>query len=67
MNEHLQTKNFLNERETSKFLTISVRTLQHWREKGGGPVFFKFGAHRRSLVRYQLTDIIQWAEGFKRS
>jgi hypothetical protein len=43
----------LNENQAAEFLGLSVRTLQTWRVRGGGPVYCKIG---RS-VRYQRTDL----------
>ncbi len=48
----------LTESQASEFLQISVRTLQAWRLRGGGPSFVKCG---RS-VRYRRRDVIQWMD-----
>jgi len=48
----------LNEAQTSLLLCLSVRTLQGWRLRGGGPVYVKTG---RS-VRYRRRDLIDWIE-----
>ena len=48
----------LHERDAAKFLAISVRTLQAWRVRGGGPRFCKIGR----AVRYRPRDLMDWAE-----
>ena len=49
----------IKEREAANFLGYSVRTLQNWRVRGGGPKFVK--PSRRS-VRYRRRDLIEWAD-----
>lgn len=49
----------LNEQQASARLNVSVRTLQAWRLKGGGPHFCKLG---RS-VRYRQPDLDTWLNG----
>ena len=49
----------LNENEAANFLGYSVRALQGWRVKGGGPRFVKVSARS---IRYRRRDLIQWAE-----
>lgn len=44
----------LNESEAARYLSVSVRTLQAWRVRGGGPTFCRLG---RRAVRYRRTDI----------
>jgi predicted DNA-binding transcriptional regulator AlpA len=46
-------KLLLNEREVSDLFGISTRTLQNWRQTGGGPIFHRLG---RS-VRYRRADV----------
>lgn len=43
----------LDENEVAECYGLSVRTLQAWRVKGGGPAFCKLG----SRVRYRPTDL----------
>lgn len=49
----------LHETEAARFLSLSVRSLQGWRVKGGGPPFVKIG---RRAVRYRRRELIAWAE-----
>lgn len=53
----------LNEKQVADYLGLSVKTLQGYRVKGGGPEFFKFGP---KMVRYRLDDIKKWAENRKK-
>lgn len=53
--EHSGT-NLLNETQAAEYLGLSVRTLQAWRVRGGGPVFVKLGR----AVRYRPDDLNAW-------
>jgi hypothetical protein len=48
----------LNENQAADFLGVSVRTLQAWRVRGGGPKFCKLGR----AVRYQRRELISFQE-----
>lgn len=48
-----------NEREAAVFLGYTVRALQNWRLRGGGPTFVKVS--ERS-VRYRMRDLKTWVE-----
>ncbi len=50
----------LKEEDAADFLGVSVRTLQGWRFKGGGPKFIKI-SHR--AIRYRRKDLIEWIDG----
>lgn len=49
----------LHECDAANFLRVSVRTLQAWRVRGGGPRFCKIGR----AVRYRREDLSAWVEG----
>lgn len=49
----------INEQEAASFLGFSVRALQNWRLRGGGPEYVRVS--RRS-VRYRRRDLIGWAD-----
>lgn len=51
----------VDETEASRMLGTSVRTLQKWRYRGGGPPFVKLGR----LVRYDVEDLTEWVEARK--
>jgi hypothetical protein len=50
----------LKENDAAQFLEVSVRSLQGWRFKGGGPKFIKI-SHR--AIRYRKKDLIEWIDG----
>ena len=54
----------INENEAAGFIGYSVRALQGWRVKGGGPQFVKVSARS---IRYRRRDLIAWAESRLRS
>jgi predicted DNA-binding transcriptional regulator AlpA len=47
----------LNEVEAADFLGYTIRALQNWRVRGGGPRFVKVSARS---VRYQRRDLLDW-------
>tara|TARA_R110000868_G_scaffold124226_3_gene328574 strand:- start:5954 stop:6184 length:231 start_codon:yes stop_codon:yes gene_type:complete len=50
----------MNENEAAEFLSYSVRALQNWRVRGGGPFYVKVSARS---IRYRRRDLIAWTEG----
>jgi hypothetical protein len=44
----------LTENQAAEFLGLSVRTLQAWRVRGGGPRYCKLGR----AVRYQRGELV---------
>jgi len=48
----------LNENQAGEFLGVSVRTLQAWRVRGGGPPYVKIGR----AVRYQRRALVTFQE-----
>ncbi|MBR9650237.1 helix-turn-helix transcriptional regulator [Thalassovita aquimarina] len=49
----------VNEREAASILCYSVRALQNWRHRGGGPRFVKVSSRS---VRYRRADLLKWIE-----
>lgn len=49
----------IDERAAADFVGYTIRALQNWRHRGGGPPFIK--ASKRS-VRYRRRDLVAWAE-----
>lgn len=49
----------VNEKEAAEFLGYTVRALQNWRIRGGGPKFVKVSARS---VRYRFRDLLAWSE-----
>lgn len=54
----------LNENEAARMLGFTVRALQNWRVRGGGPQFVKIS--KRS-VRYQRRDLLAWVNKHMKS
>ncbi len=50
----------MNENEAAEFLSYSVRALQNWRVRGGGPLYVKVSARS---IRYRRRELIAWTEG----
>lgn len=48
----------LTETEAAELLNVSVRTLQGWRVRGGGPKFCRYSR----LVRYVRADLLAFIE-----
>jgi hypothetical protein len=48
----------MTEAQLAEYLNVSVRTLQCWRWRGGGPSFLKIGG----AVRYSPDCVAQWIE-----
>jgi len=57
LNKPILTETYLSEKEVSKIMGLTVRTLQTWRVKSKGPKFMKYGGR---LVRYKIKDITNW-------
>lgn len=49
----------INEHEAADYLGYSVRALQNWRVRGGGPQFVKASARS---VRYRRRYLNEWIE-----
>ena len=48
----------LTEEEAAKYLRVSVRTVQGWWLRGGGPPFLRIGR----LVRYRSSALEGWLD-----
>lgn len=57
--EQDELNRLINEQEAAALLGYTVRALQNWRYRGGGPDFVKVS--QRS-VRYRRRDLIAWAD-----
>ncbi len=54
----------LNEHEAAAHLGYTVRALQNWRLRGGGPLFVKISDRS---IRYRKCDLTKWIEAKLRS
>ena len=50
----------INEKAAAVFLNLQPRTLQAYRQRGGGPRYVAISAR---CVRYRRTDLRSWADG----
>ena len=49
----------INENEAANFLNYTIRCLQNWRCRGGGPCFVRVSARS---IKYRRRDLIEWTE-----
>lgn len=49
----------IDEKRAADMLGYTVRALQNWRVRGGGPKFVKVSARS---IRYRRRDLIAWIE-----
>jgi len=49
----------INEHEAADYIGHSVRALQNWRVRGGGPRFVKISGRS---IRYRRCDLNAWIE-----
>ena len=49
----------MDEREAASMLCYSVRALQNWRHRGGGPKFIRVSARS---IRYRRRDLLEWID-----
>jgi predicted DNA-binding transcriptional regulator AlpA len=54
----LDTDALLREQDAADLLSLSVRTLQSWRNRMAGPPFIQVGR----AVRYRRRDLIAWID-----
>lgn len=54
----------IDEREAAEYLGYSVRALQNWRVRGGGPDFVKPSSRS---VRYSRRALLEWIQRRTRS
>ena len=54
----------INEKQAAAFLTLTGRTLQSYRSRGGGPRYVQISSR---CLRYRRIDLRAWAESRMRS
>lgn len=52
-----QDNQLVPEMTAAELLGLSIRTLQNWRVRGGGPRFVRISAR---CIRYRIADIEEW-------
>lgn len=58
MGDITERSRLINEKMAADYLGVAVRTVQAWRQRGGGPRFVKISAR---CVKYRLADLDTWA------
>ncbi len=54
----------INENLAAEFLGLTVRSMQSWRQRGGGPKFIRLSSR---CIRYTRTLLKAWADARMRS
>ena len=54
---------FIDEAAAADFIGFTVRCLQGWRYRGGGPPYHRIGGR----IRYRRLDLADWAHLGRRS
>ena len=54
----------IDEKAASAFLGLKVRTMQGFRQRGGGPKFIRISSR---CIRYRRIDLRDWVEARMRS
>lgn len=49
----------MDERQAASILCYSVRALQNWRHRGGGPKFIRVSSRS---IRYRRRDLMDWID-----
>jgi predicted DNA-binding transcriptional regulator AlpA len=55
-------KKYLDEAGAAEYLNLGWRTLQRYRQHGGGPVYLRLGGRR---IAYAQADLDEWAARFR--
>ena len=55
----MNDERLLREKPAAKYMDLSVRTLQAWRHRGGGPRFIRISSR---CIRYRKSDLDEWLE-----
>ena len=58
-----ESTGFMKTSQVAAYLGLSPRTLESYRTRGIGPVFYVFGG----VVRYLLSDVLKWASTRRRN
>jgi len=48
----------IGQQDAARLLSVSERTLEGWRHRGGGPPYVKL----ERAVRYRRCDLVAWIE-----
>lgn len=50
----------IKEDELADRLKVSLSLVQHWRSRGEGPPYYRFGGAQKSPVRYLWPEVLIW-------
>lgn len=50
---------YIDEQQTALFLGVTERTIQNWRHRGEGPVYYEISSR---CLRYRRIDLKAWAD-----
>ena len=51
------TEPLVTQEEVAEYLSVSTRTLEHWRRVNLGPPYVKLGTR---AVRYRMSEVGRW-------
>ncbi|MEM8971403.1 MAG: helix-turn-helix domain-containing protein [Pseudomonadota bacterium] len=54
---------YLTTVEAARFTRVSLKTLEGYRLRGGGPTFTKAGPGKKSRVLYKKEHLVAWLDG----
>ena len=57
-------KKFVDEKELTELLPISLSTLRQWRSGGHGPDFIKLPGGHRGKVIYDVDVVTEWLSSY---
>ena len=61
---HSPAQPLLRPEVVAQQLNVSMRTLEAWRYRGGGPKFIRISAR---CIRYRLGDLVEWQQLHERA
>jgi phage terminase Nu1 subunit (DNA packaging protein) len=50
-------ENFFNRQQAAALLDVSIKTMDAWRERGHGPLYYKT---RNGRVYYKIDELREW-------
>jgi hypothetical protein len=63
---HIDPEGIYPQPEAAKLLTVSERSLEAWRCRGGGPKFCRLGGGKRGAIRYRGAALLAYLDGAER-
>jgi len=50
----------LTPKDVCEILSVSIETLNNWREANTGPKYIKMGERKNSPIRYRQSEVEDW-------